>query len=420
MTLLSYAPSHVSHQPSNSVSDFIAVSPATKDSKQKTKNIFRDKLCKLSPNTAAELLRYGRSCEDIISLAQGEGDNPTPDFIQQGAIKALQDGKTFYGPVLGFPELRQEISNYYARIFNLTLPTNRIFVTSSGTTAVHLALHSILDDEDEVIALTPIWKNLIGIMEMANARIKEVAMQEHETGWQLDVNQLIDAVTPKTKAILIVTPSNPTGWMMKKEDMEHILDFARERNIWIISDEIYARTVYGQKRAPSFLDIALPEDKLFTINSFSKSWSMTGWRLGWLVGPAEAEDKIRDLALYENMGPTSFTQFAGISALRHGEHYIQEQMDIWQSNLDLILDYTAQSSRIQFTRPPATFYAFFRVDGMSDSYQFCRELIDHARVSLAPGCSFGSKCGDYIRLCFACSPQKLEQAMDRLGQFLTR
>ena len=382
--------------------------------------IFRKSLEKLSPNVAAELLRYGKLRPDTISLAQGEGEAPTPDFIIEAATKAMQDGKTFYSPPLGIPEFRQEIATYYAQIFNLNIPTNRIFVTASGTTAVHLALMSILDEGDEVLAVTPIWKNLIGIIEMTGATFNEVCMRENEQGWQLDLEEMFKACTPRTKAILLVTPSNPTGWVMKREDMEAVLEFARGRGIWIVSDEIYARTTFSGIRAPSFLDIADPEDRLFVVNSFSKSWAMTGWRLGWLVGPANVESKIYDMALYEYMAPPMFTQYGGIAALRHGEGFIKDQTAHWQKNLDLITERFAQMERVIFAPPPSSFYTFFRIKGFDDSMLLARQLIDEAGISLAPGGSFGSECGDYLRMCFGASSEKMHQAMDRLENFLKK
>ena len=381
------------------------------------KHEYRSCLNKISPNVAAELLRYGRSKPDVITLAQGENDAPTPQFIRDAATKAIQDGKTFYGQPLGNPELRQEISNYYSRIYNANVPTSRIFVTSSGTTAVHMALQSIIDDGDEVVAVTPVWKNLIGIIEMAGGKLNEVCMTNTDKGWILDINQLFDAVTPRTKAILLVTPSNPTGWVMPAEQIKQVMEFARERDIWIVSDEIYSRGVYGVSRAPSFLDVSEPDDKLYIISSFSKNYSMTGWRLGWLVGPASAETKIYDMALYEYMCPADFTQHAGIAALRHGEPFIASQLESWQKNIDLIEQSFDRTGKAMMVRPPATFYAFFRIDGQTDSMALARRMIDEVGLSLAPGCSFGSSCKDYLRMCFGVSPEKLTKALDRFEDF---
>jgi aspartate aminotransferase len=380
---------------------------------------FRSVLAGLSPNPGAEMLRYGWSKPGIISLAQGEGSMKTPDFIIEATTKALQDGKTFYAPVLGVPELRQEISNYYAQVFGHNIPTSRIFCTSSGTTAMHLALTSILDEGDEVVAVTPIWKNLLGAIELTQATTVQVALEHIDgKGWDLDLEKLFDAVTSKTKAMLIVTPSNPTGWTMSGPDIQKVIEFARARGIWIIADEVYSRIVYDDKRTPSFLDYALPEDRLFVVNSFSKSYAMTGWRLGWLVGPAQSEDSIRDLALYDNMGPPTYAQYGAITALRHGEAFIQEQLSLWKSNLDLVMDRFSSNGRIVMNRPDATFYAFFKVEDEPNDLELVKRLIDESALSLAPGCAFGKCCTGWIRMCFAVSEQRLVESLDRLEQVI--
>lgn len=384
------------------------------------RNTYRNCFKTMGANRSAELLRYGKSKAGCISLAQGEGTMPTPTFICEAAARALSDGKTFYALGAGLPELRQEISTYYARTYGVNVPINRITVTASGTNAVHYALLSILEEGDEVLAVTPIWKNLIGITELAGGAIKEFPMVEDETGWTLDLEGMFAACTQSTKALLIVTPNNPTGWTMSAADVRRVLDFARERGIWVIADEVYGRCVHATSRAPSFLDYAHDDDRLYVINSFSKTWAMTGWRLGWLIGPADSEDKIRDLVLYENMGTPTFNQFGAIAALRHGEEFLAQQKAMWQENLDLVMDRLPRLKGMSMARPPAAFYAFLRVEGCVDSYELTRELIDEAGVSLSPGAAFGNGFGEHLRLCFAVSPDVLADALDRLEKYLQK
>ena len=378
---------------------------------------FRPCVANLSRNPGAEIVRYGWRKKDILSLGQGEGDAPTPAFITEGAQRAIEAGKTFYGPVLGHDEVRQEVSNYYDRIYNIHMPTNRIFMTGSGTTAMHFALTALLDEGDEVVAVTPIWKNLLGAVELMQARFKEVALRETDDGWQLDMDRLISACNKKTKVILITTPSNPSGWVMSREEIKTVLEFARAHGIWIVADEVYGRITYDMPHAPSFLEFAEPKDRLFTVNSFSKTWAMTGWRLGWLTGPAGAEDAVRDIALYNNLCPPTFTQYAAIEALRHGEPFIEEQRALWQSNLDMLAQRLEATGRVRFTKPQSTFYAFFRVDE-PDCLDLTRRLIDDVSLSLAPGCAFGKVGQGYVRLCFAVSEPRLDQALERLERGL--
>jgi len=379
---------------------------------------YRPCLQKMESNTAAELLRYGKAKEGCISLAQGEGNLPTPQFICDAVQKALAEGKTFYGFGLGITELRQEIANYHSRIYGHSIPINRIAVTSSGTNAVHLALMSILEEGNEVIAATPIWKNLMGITELAGGKIIEVAMEQANGKWNLDLDSFFGKVNQNTKAMMIVSPNNPTGWTMSTEDIKEVLEFARARGIWVIADEVYGRTTHDLSKAPSFLDYAEDDDLLYVINSFSKSWAMTGWRLGWLIGPKSSEDKIRDIILYENMGPPTFIQYAGITTLRHGEDFIKSQKKIWKSNQDIVIERLSKIERVKLIKSSSAFYSFLKIDGENDSYDLVRRLIDEAGVSLAPGGAFGKGFNDYLRLCFASEPEIIQKALDRLIPFL--
>jgi aspartate aminotransferase len=372
----------------------------------------------LSLNPGAEIIRYGRAKPGNLFLGQGQGDMATPAFICDGATKAMGEGRTFYDSVLGIDSLRREISDYYQRIYDLEIPANRVFVSSSGTTAMHLALTALLNEGDEAVAVTPIWKNLLSAIELAQGVTKEVPLANHNGAWTLDLDLLFASVGPKTRVLLITSPSNPTGWVMPPEQIKTVLDFARERGLWIIADEVYSRIVYDGTRAPSFLDHARPDDRLFVVNSFSKAWAMTGWRLGWLVGPTEIEPYIRDLALYNNMGPPTFTQHGGIEALRHGEPFLQQQIELWRGNRDVMMRHFRANPRIVCDTPEATFYGFFRVEGENDCLAFAKRLIDEVNLSLAPGCSFGKVGKRYMRLCFAVSQTRLEDALDRLDQAL--
>lgn len=386
---------------------------------QKQRNIFQPNLSNIPPNVSTELLIYGQSKPNIISLAQGDGSLPTPSFICDAAHGAMQEGKTHYGPVLGQPALRKELSDYYKNIFATDIEEDRIFVTNSGTTSIHLALKSIVARGDEVVCVTPIWRNIRGIIGLAGGKDVQIPLEySDEKDWYLDMDKLFAACNENTKAILIVSPSNPTGWIMKEEDMRAVLDFARSRGIWIVADEVYNRLAYGQKKTTSFLEISEPDDLLYSVNSFSKSWAMTGWRLGWLVGPKISSPIIQNIALYETMGAPTFNQYGGIAALEQGEDFIQQQMTLWQSNLDLLEERFAKNDKIVFSRPQSTFYAFFKVLGGDDCVDLCRRLIDEVGVSVAPGGSFGEGFESWIRMCFAVSQEELIEAIDRIERLV--
>ena len=268
------------------------------------------------------------------------------------------------------------------------------------------------------LQLPPSGNYLIGSIELVGGKLFDVAMEQKDGAWFLDLNKLFAKVTPRTKAIMIVSPNNPTGWVMPEGDIKAILEFARARGIWIIADEVYGRTTHETIAAPSFLDYATEHDRLYVINSFSKAWAMTGWRLGWLIGPKDAEERIRDVILYETMGTPVFSQRAAIQALRHGEDFIQTQKVLWKSNQDLVVEKLGAFDRVSIVKAPSSFYAFFKVDGEHDSYQFVKKLIDEAGVSLAPGAAFGSGFHDYLRLCFATETDIVDAAVERVLPFL--
>jgi aspartate/methionine/tyrosine aminotransferase len=369
-------------------------------------------------NPGAEMVRYARRRAEILSLARGASEAPTPAFIRDAVNTALAAGQTTYGPVLGRTDLRQAIVDYHRDIFGHELTLPRVVVTSSGTSAIHLALTSVLEKGDEVVTVFPLWKNLLGALRLQQAHVRGVNLTETENGWELDLDALFAAVTDKTRAIVINSPNNPTGWVMKTDQMRAVMDFARARGLWVIADEVYGRLVFDAPRAPSFLDVAEPDDRLFVINSFSKNWAMTGWRLGWLVGPAAAEQKIYDLVLYDNMGPPNFTQAGGIAALRGGEDFIAQQKAVFAANRDAVMAFFAQYPRVKASVPESSFYTFFRVEGEDDCMAFARRLIDDVALGLAPGCAFGRNFAGYQRLCYAVSRPHLDNALDRLGRAL--
>lgn len=373
----------------------------------------------ISPHAGSKVARYGRAKEGVIKLDVGEGDVPTPDVIVKAAQKAMNEGDMFYGPVLGTDELRSSLSSYYQRIYNHDIPASRFFVTPSGTAAVHYALTTIIDAGDEVVAVTPLWRNLLGAIELQGGVIKEVGLDIDDQNWHLDVQKIFDAVSDKTRAIIINSPNNPTGWMISKAQMQVILDFARQRGIWIVSDEVYSRLVLDDSRpAPSFLDVSEPEDLLLVVNSFSKNWSMTGWRLGWVVGPERISERFYNVALYSAMGPSPFIQKGGIAALEKGEDFVRELRDTAQKGRDYVYQRFADIGDIISAKPSATYYSFFKPNSVPCCVNFATKLIDEQDLLLAPGSAFSSFTAGYLRLCFAVPLPKLEDGMNRLEKAL--
>ena len=369
-------------------------------------------------NEGLQILNYARGKDDVLMLAQGEGSDPTPDFITQAACQALTQGETFYTPSRGMFELRQEISRYYERIYGCDVAVDRIVVTPSGSTANFIGQMSILNPGDEVVIVSPVWQNLLGAVYLRGAHPYEVPLDQDAQGnWSLDMEKLETALTPRTKAIFINSPSNPTGWVMPKEQVEQALELARRYDIWLVSDEVYGRCVYDGGTAPSFVNIAKDDDKLLVINSFSKAWAMTGWRLGWLVMPEGLQGVYDRLMRYVTLGTPGFIQKAGIEALRNGEDFIHKQIALWRSNADLLERELADCPSITLAKPDSSFYAFLKLPEGQCCLEFARGLIDNEKLALMPGVTFGKGANGYLRLCFAVNAPTLKEALTRLKRY---
>ncbi len=359
---------------------------------------------------------------DLIPLWFGEPDMPTPAFINDAATRALAAGHTFYTPNRGIPELRQALSDYLTRHYETPVPVERICVTPSGMGAIMLVLQSLIDVGDEIVAISPVWSNSFRAVQMLGGATRMVELQRApggSGGWRLDLDRLFDSVTEKTRAILVTSPSNPTGWVMTEEEQRRVLEFTRARGIWLLADEVYDRLVFEQARAPSFLRLAEPDDLVVVFNSFSKSWAMTGWRLGWTVSMPGLVPILEKLNEINQTGAATFIQHAGVTAVREGEPFVQAQLERYRANRDLVIQRLASLPRVSVTRPDGAFYAFFGVDGMTDSVAFAQDIGRRTGVGLAPGAAFGDGGEGHLRLCFAASAETLSRALDRLAPALS-
>ncbi|WP_205620571.1 pyridoxal phosphate-dependent aminotransferase [Nisaea denitrificans] len=365
-----------------------------------------------------EVAQHGWDRQGLIPLWFGEGDLPTPAFITEAAADAMRRGETFYTDQRGILDLRKEIAAYMNRTFDIALDTDRVSLTTGGMSSLAMAMQMILAPGDEVLVIGPIWPNIYSTVEINGGVSTHVSLSLRDDDWHLDMDELFAAVTDRTKAIFVNSPGNPTGWMIEQEQQQQILDFARERGIWIIADEVYHQLVFDRDVAPSFLQIAEDDDRLFVINSFSKSWMMTGWRLGWLTHPAALGPTVAKLVQIVTSGVPQFLHRGAIVAMRDGDHVIKQLRDRCLKGRDIVFDRLDAWPRISSARPKAAFYAFFTVDGMDDSVAACKEIIDKCNVGLAPGSAFGPSGEGYLRLCYASAPERLTAAMDALEGML--
>lgn len=358
--------------------------------------------------------------EDLIALWFGEPDLPTPDFIKESATRALAENHVFYTQNRGIPPLLEAISEYVSRLHEKPIGIDRLTVTGSGMNAIMLTSQLLVDAGDNMVVVGPVWPNCRETVHVMGGEARVVAMTPDADGrWRLDLDALMDARDERTVGVFVNSPGNPTGWTMDSEEQRALLDLCRERGLYIVADEVYVRLAYDRPRAPSFLDVAEADDRLIVINSFSKSWSMTGWRLGWLTHPAGLGDAFAKLNEYNLAAPTTFVQHAGITALRDGEDYVVEMVERYRRNRDLVFQRLAAMPRVRLSRPEGAFYAFFAVDGMDDSVAFAHKLIDDTGVGLAPGLAFGPAGEGWLRLCFAAEADTLSRALDRLEPALS-
>ena len=367
-----------------------------------------------------EVMNYGRQRPGLIPLWVGEGDLPTPAFISNAAARSLAAGETFYTWQRGIPELREALARYHQRLYGQSFSAERFFVTGSGMQSVQIAVRMIAGPGDELIIPTPAWPNFGAAVGVAGARAVCVPMDYAQGRFTLDLDKLAGAITPKTRGILINSPSNPTGWTATRQEQEALLALSRKHGIWIIADEIYGRFVYdGSERAPSFHDIIEAEDRVVFVQTFSKNWAMTGWRLGWIEAPEAFGQVIENLIQYSTSGSPVFVQRGGIAALDEGEGFVAEQIARAAEGRRIIFEGLKATNRVSLSAPVGAFYQFFSVDGRDDSRKLALELVDTANVGLAPGTAFGPGGETGLRLCFARKSSDLVEAVARLQKALT-
>jgi aspartate/methionine/tyrosine aminotransferase len=371
-----------------------------------------------------DVFSYGRGRPGIIPLWVGEGDLPTPSFICEAAARSLKDGETFYTYQRGIPELRQAIARYHEQVYRKAFDSERFFVTSGGMPAMQMAFRMISGPGDEVLVPTPAWPNFTGAITVAGARAVAVPMTIDTKGWHLDFERLEQAITPRTRVIVVNSPSNPTGWMAGLEDLRLVLAMARKHGLWIVADEIYGRFVHDPAlaidgRAPSFRDVMEPEDKILFIQTFSKNWAMTGWRLGWLEAPPVLGQVIENLVQYQTSGTPVFIQRGGVVAIEQGEEFLAEQILRAKAGREIV-GRLAQTGLVELPPPSGAFYAFLKIKGATNSKDIAFKLIDEANVGLAPGSAFGDAGEGYLRLCYLRKSEDLEEAVRRIAAALPR
>lgn len=379
-----------------------------------------ERISSIALNQICEIADLARDDPNVIKLWIGESDLPTPDFIKEAAVRALQDGHTRYTYALGVPELRQALSDYHKRHWGVDLGPDRFSVTTGGIQAVMQSMQAVLEPGDEMVVPVPTWPNLLETVRIVGGTVVPVAFSPRQgEGFRLEFDELFARVTPRTKVIAINSPANPTGWIMEKEEMVRLLDFARERGIWILSDEVYGHFTYRGSKAPSFLEICEPTDRLLVINTFSKNWCMTGWRMGWVIFPEGMSLVFENLSQYNTTSTSTFSQYGGIAALQDGDEVTRMLVERSRVGREIICNALAKVPGVQVFWPQGTFYFFFAVNGVTDTFALARDILEKTGVGVAPGSAFGPGGQIYLRICFAVDTHLIETAAARLASYLT-
>ena len=356
----------------------------------------------------------------IIPLWFGEGDLATPAFIGEAMARAVRDGHTFYTFQNGVPELRKALSDYLTGLNHKPVQADRITVTGGGMAAIMLSVQLIAETGDNIVVIDPVWPNIAGMTQLVGAEARSVRMDQGPGGWSLDLDKVAAAMDARTRGVIFASPANPTGAMIPIETQVALLEMCRARGVWVIADEVYNRLVFGQRAAPSIVDHADPEDRVLVINSFSKSWAMTGWRLGWLTHPPSLGPTLAMMIQYTSTGVTTPLQHAGVAAVRGGEPFVAEVRDYCQAGVNIAYDALLGFGRVRLgPRPAAGMYVLFEVEGMEDSREACLSTLRQTQVGLAPGYFFGPGSNGFLRLCAARAPAVLAEALARLAPALS-
>jgi aspartate/methionine/tyrosine aminotransferase len=383
------------------------------------RTIVRSIIQNLPASKISEVANAGIGRDDVLAFWFGESDEPTPEFIREAAVQSIAAGETFYAHNLGLPELRSAIAGYVGALHR-PMTERRIAVTSSGVNALMLAMQALVGAGDEVVAVVPVWPNLTAQPEILGARVTRVALQVERGEWKLDLDRLLGRVTSGTTVLLVNAPNNPTGWTLAREEQQAIVEHCRRTGTWIVADEVYERLYFeGHRVAPSFLDVAEPDDRLIVVHSFSKSFLMTGWRLGWMVLPESITEPIGKLIEFNTSCAPVFVQRAGLAGLARAEAFVPGLVDHMLACRDTLLPRLSAMAGIEVAVPRGGMYAFFRIDGERDSLGLAKRLVVEAGLGLAPGAAFGPEAEGWLRWCFASrDPSRLIRGAERLARFL--
>ena len=383
----------------------------------------RQDILNLEASKIREVANAGLGRPDVLAFWFGESDEVTPEAIRQAAIASLQQGETFYAHNLGLPELRTAIASYMSDRHG-PVGMERLAVTSGGVNGLMLAMQALIDPGDQVVVVTPVWPNLTAQPLILGAQLRTVALEPRQGRWTLPMDKLLAAITPQTRLLVLNSPNNPTGWTLSREEQLTLLTHCRQTGTWILADEVYENLYYlpsGKACAPSFLDISSPDDRLVVAHSFSKSFLMTGWRLGWLVMPPGMTEHMGKLIEFNTSCSSVFVQRAGVVALAQADQVTPRVVAHLKTCRDTLVGELQQVAGVELARPDGGMYAFFKLPGHTDALQTAKRLVAEAGLGLAPGSAFAPEAEGWLRWCFASQDlSRLTTGAQRLRDWLAK
>jgi aspartate aminotransferase len=362
----------------------------------------------------------------VYDFSLGEPDFTTPEHICKAALKAMQDGHTHYTPASGTPELRAAIARWYQKVYDIRYTSEQVIVSSGAKHSLHNALAATVGPGDEVIIPTPYWVSYSDLVQMTGANYVLV-QTSHESGFKMTPAQLKAAITPRSRLVMLNSPCNPTGTVYTRQELEALADVIVDANLSVLSDEIYERLVFGDARATCFATLR-PElaERTITISGASKSYAMTGWRMGWALGPLPIIKAMGNVQSQQTSSPCSISQYATLAALDGDQECVERMRREFEARRDLVCKRLSAMTGIMCPTPGGAFYAFFNVAAhfgrtlggkpVKDAVTFCTAALESAHVNLVPGSAFGAE--GFVRLSFATSREEINGGLDRLEQFL--
>jgi aspartate aminotransferase len=379
---------------------------------------FRPELLGVVESPLVQIATAAEAMPGALKLCYGESDMPTPEFICRAAYDASRAGHTFYTHTAGSPELREAIASKIFELHGVTCRPSEIMSTVGASMAIYLAVRALVGAGDNAVVIAPSYAIFSNAVVMAGGEPRPVPLALDGGRFRLDIDRVRAAIDPATRMVVVNSPSNPTGWQMTGEEQRALYDLAERHDLMILADEVYERLVYDGPLAPSFARVVPNSERLIVVNSFSKTYNMTGWRLGWAQGSERTIRLMYKAAEFMTSNPAAMVQQAGIVALRDGESYVGELRDHYAKRRTQVLNALEAIPGVSVPEPQGAFYVFPRIDGLADSTAFTADLLRQTGLALAPGVAFGADGEGHVRLCFAATEQTLAAALSRLQQFM--